>query len=625
MPTVHSNDIRYYTQEYRDELNATLETLKQETDVDLVSSINSISVPNNNVAIDECKQECLNAANQAKTHLESIENPIDSIISLVTSFYDGVQATGDEINTLTANANEVMEAFISSLNDISDVLDSACRSSSTLIEKDVIDECFSPMEIADSNNSEFLNDYFTDDDGHIDRDAVESVFDKLESDPESNAAYADAYATFCVDYISDENTTDEQIEELLNLNLDLGMVQTNDRVITPEPTYIDGEYYVEVIYVYEASPSLLMINDRMYAINARRYNEQYSDWSQYEGNSSGLQRVAAYLDTMGVLTFGEIGAPHLFTEEELAGLDPDISIPYQSPRPFPNVDYSTDDSGIVHVSFGIEADNPAQQARIFRADGTEQAFVSFQVDPLRHDLANEFSDYDLALLADYIPELISYENGSLAVGTTLNLIDILKHFPKIGELIMKSGEFFPVVGYFFNALDIFVTVDSYINGNSIYADYVDGKHYFNYLNFLDRYYDNHAGIITFTTYDGEEEKYVSTYSYVTDRQVAFASVYWEFLFDYYGIDSDNFASMTDDDIIALLQAGGDADENSFEQFETKMRSAFDEYCSRTGLSGVSFDSLSYEEYSVLAGCIGHEEQMDELVNDYEENGVYCFD
>ena len=75
----------------------------------------------------------------------------------------------------------------------------------------------------------------------------------------------------------------------------------------------------------------------------------------------------------------------------------------------------------------------------------------------------------------------------------------------------------------------------------------------------------------------------------------------------------------------MLQAGGDADENSFEQFKTKMRSAFDEYCSRTGLSGVSFDSLSYEEYSVLAGCIGHEERMDELVNDYEENGVYCFD
>ena len=624
MPTVHSNDIRYYTQEYRDGLITALETIKQETEVDLTSGINGVSVPNNNVSIEECKQECLDSANLAKTHIDSIEDPINTVISKVSDFYDNVQSTGDEINTLTANANEVMEAFITSLYNISDELDSACRTNSTLIDKERIDDSFAPMEIADSNNKEFLTDYFTDDDGNVDRGTVEGVFNKLKSDPEANEAYADAYADFCVDYISDDNTSEEQIEGLLNLNLQLGMEQTYEINISPTAMYIDDVYYAEVFYVYEPSPSLLMINERMYDICMHIYNEQYSDWSQYEGSASGLTKVTAYLDTMGVLTSGQIAVPYLFSQEDMVGLDPDINIDYQYPRPFPHVEDNIDDSGTVQVSFGVEAEDPAQQVHLYGGDGSVRMFESFQVEPLMFDLATQFSDYDVELLTDYEPELISYETGSLVAGTGLNIVSILESIPKIKMLIEKTGKLFPFLGYILNALDIFFYVDSCINAYSILNDYQAGKQNYNYILFLDRYYDVHAGVITFNTYDGESKKVVSAYSYTTDQQTALTTSYWVFIFDYYGIDSDDLGSMTDQDLVALLQEGGNADENSYEQFESKMRSAFENYCERTGLSGISFDSLSYEQYSVLAGCIGNEDQMDELVSDYEENGVCCF-
>ena len=105
---------RYYSTDYRNEVIAALNSIKENTSPDLSSGISAIE-PDGHMVVQDCKTSCLSAAQNAETYIGSMDDRIDSIIQGITTFHSEVQLTGEEISRLCENVEETMEACIMQL------------------------------------------------------------------------------------------------------------------------------------------------------------------------------------------------------------------------------------------------------------------------------------------------------------------------------------------------------------------------------------------------------------------------------------------------------------------------------------------------------------------------------
>ncbi len=313
--------MRYYSNDYRDEVIASLNGLFSSLDDSYTVAI--CNVPDSETeSMNSYKDSAIDAANQASATISSLSPKIETVISQLNEFYQNVDATGGEIYSRAGDIVSILVRTNSVVDEICDILNGVGNYSGYKASPDLLDTACLPLADVEVDRDAYWNDFYLDEDGLVDAAAVSATFElvgePVGTNPDGSPLYSnegekilDTYAEFSVNYLSRDDCTTEMMESLTNANLAAGMVPSGDipdeyavdgTVPAPSPdteiVNIDGVDYYAVYFPYESSQILEEYNNRVYQLSEERYRNSYNE----SGEPFDAGNVNQYLDIMRTIT-----------------------------------------------------------------------------------------------------------------------------------------------------------------------------------------------------------------------------------------------------------------------------------------------------------------------------------
>ncbi len=588
---------RYYSTDYRDEVITALNSIKENTSPNLSSGISGVET-NGHAVVEDCKTECLSAAQNAETHVGSLDDRIDLVIQGLINFHSEVQSTGEEISRLCENVEETMEACITALDALKDLLSNASFADTECITKSDIDSCFGSLDIAEENNSEYIYEYYTDDNGFVIESSVQETFDNIEAgttvvvDEDGNEtyiltpeaeAYANMYAQFEFEYLSSDEITDEKTEWLYNVNLRCGTTQSDlpsTNMYPYDAGYEDGN--VLICETYDTRNSYRVLNERLYDLNLEYYNTGL--FGQDTARDDKFVYVSCFIDATDVIArYDHISVPCVTPYSVYAACDLDSDVGIQLELTMPTVSYTYDsENRTASVSFpntrmldGV----PNEQVYMFNCEpyddptGYTPILYTDRVDFESFDISFESSARQIFDL-DYD----DYSKSHLAVileafGYTGEIPDTLDEIVGILETVVdfpyKTG--LDLMWFFFDE----AASDSFSRQFDEYKFYM----------YLDTAFNFHGSVVTFNSnndYTGScQQAGYSFYYYNGDLELF--NNYTEYLSEEIG-EYSTYQDITPDDIQSMDDIA-DARTLSYQDYKNLYDSYWTTYCETHDYSG----------------------------------------
>ena len=619
---------RYYSTDYRTEVITALNSIKINTSPDLSSGISAIE-PDGYMLVQDCKTDCLNAAQNAETHIASLDDRIDSIIQGITTFHSEVQLTGEEISRLCENVIEVMEACADSFDSLKDLLSNAELGNPDSISKADIDACFANLDIAEQNNSEYIYEYYTDESGFVNEAAVQETFDNIEAGttvvvdeygnetyiltPEAEA-YANMYAQFEFEYLTSDEITPEKTEWLYNVNIRCSVSQSNLPVENMYPLEAYDGDKVNVCESYDISNSLKIVNDRLYGLNLEYYNTELFGTDTTRDDKFAY--VSCFVDSTGAITqYDHISVPCVTPVSVYQTCDMNINPGLQLELPMPTVSYTYDSAtrsasvSFPNTSYYDGWGMPNEQVYMFNCEPYDDPTGNT---PLLYSDMVAFESFDVSIesSARNIFDL-DYDDYSMS-----HLAIILRTFGYTGE-IPDSLE--GICGILETVVDIDIPGATgldllwFFYENDISNEFSREFDAYKYYMYLNSVFNFHGSVVSFNTNDGftgtHQQPGYGLYYYEGDLELF--NNYVEYLSD--EIESYGTYQDISPEDIEKWDDITDANTLSYEDYREQYNSYWTIYCETHDYSGDRSARLApAETIDQLAALIGHGYSQEEL-------------
>jgi hypothetical protein len=105
--------MRYYGEDYKKHITDSITNAHNSVDgSDYAQIIRNVDISSKNAGL---KTECVNAGGTAYSHVDSIRGKLNNLVTVLTTFYDGVDDTADAILESAKKIRELLEETNSAL------------------------------------------------------------------------------------------------------------------------------------------------------------------------------------------------------------------------------------------------------------------------------------------------------------------------------------------------------------------------------------------------------------------------------------------------------------------------------------------------------------------------------
>lgn len=233
--------MRYYGEDYKKHITDSITNVHNSVGgSDYAQIIRNVDISSKNAGL---KTECVNAGGTAYSHVDSIRGKLNNLVTVLTTFYDGVDDTADTILESAKKIRELLEETNSALVRMNEAVNGIGQYSGTKVTPGVIKE----VGLNEEDCAELKAD----------------IWDKLFSIQFKDGEISYDEAVAFVDYINNLQKQGLPIPESAMKNADAAFGVYIDKIKSLDPdkiSYVDKER-TEAIYNYYCTYHLGPDND----------------------------------------------------------------------------------------------------------------------------------------------------------------------------------------------------------------------------------------------------------------------------------------------------------------------------------------------------------------------------
>ena len=290
--------MRYYGTDYKDAYLKLLDSIRNSMSEESYSNrIGTVDVSSSYYIL---KLDCMDAGNEADTRYNLIRSKIDLYKTLVSSLYDELDVSADEIYSNAFKAKMTITYLNNALANLTDALNGSGQYKGSVVLPTDIAKAGSSMVSASQKLTEYWKEYFTNADGSFDEKNVEKYY-KYTSDllakGRKNEYQTDCLADLINSYLAQNNYSDESYTAMLNMLTKYAMEEVETDKNRPQDAKYGKDKGKECVFFFDVS-------DSYNYLVSRAYDKMKIEFAENGDPNGDLAKCANLYDCMDAVSAG---------------------------------------------------------------------------------------------------------------------------------------------------------------------------------------------------------------------------------------------------------------------------------------------------------------------------------